>query len=155
MRSAALLAAAICLAAVGCVPSGGARQSAETSRLAIESKGGVHHFTVELADSPEERSIGLMHRTELGRDAGMLFDFGLPPAPQSMWMKNTLIPLDMAFIDADGTIIRIEAMTTPQSLTSVPSGGAVRAVLEVNGGRLAEIGATEGDRIRHPLFEGR
>ncbi len=137
------------LAAQGC-----ARGSADDGRetLIIVTDTGEHRFRVEIADDDEERRIGLMYRTELEPDAGMLFDFG-EPQPLSMWMKNTLIPLDMAFISADGEIRRIASMTTPQSLTSVRSGGPAVAVLEVNGGVLAGLGVKPGDRVRHRIFE--
>ncbi len=124
----------------------------DASVLTISASGKDHRFKVELAHTDEERGQGLMFRTELADDAGMLFDFGPAPKPVSMWMKNTLIPLDMAFIAADGRIARIAAMTTPQSLTSIPSGEDVIAVLEVRGGRFTEIGVKEGDTVRHPLF---
>jgi len=124
----------------------------DDSVLTIASSAGDHTFKVEVARSDDERRQGLMFRTELADDAGMLFDFGPAPRPVSMWMKNTLIPLDMAFIAVDGRIARIAAMTTPQSLTSIPSGEDVIAVLEVRGGRFAELGISEGDGVHHPLF---
>lgn len=128
------------------------QSSADERVLTIEAADKSHRFKLELARTGEERRQGLMFRTELADDAGMLFDFGPEPGPVSMWMKNTLIPLDMAFIAKGGRIARIAAMTTPQSLTSVPSGEDVVAVLEVRGGRLAELGVQEGDMVRHPWF---
>jgi len=124
----------------------------DASHLVIVSANGDHRFTVEIADSPEERQLGLMYRDALPEEAGMLFDFGHEPQVLTMWMKNTLIPLDMAFIDGDGVIRRIAPMTTPRSLESVPSGAAVVAVLEVNGGTLARLGVKTGDKVRHPIF---
>ncbi|WP_411818142.1 DUF192 domain-containing protein [Hyphococcus sp. DH-69] len=121
-------------------------------RLVIETASGdEHQFYVELADDPEERRTGLMYRTEMAEDAGMLFDFETVQ-PISMWMKNTLIPLDMAFIDEEGVIRRIAPMTTPKSLVSVSSGTPVLSVLEVNGGTFEKLGIKAGDRVRHPLF---
>jgi hypothetical protein len=117
----------------------------------IISATGEHRFRVELADDNEERRVGLMYRTEMAPDAGMLFDFG-EPQPVSMWMKNTLIPLDMAFIDENGVIQRIAADTTPRSLESIPSGALVTAVLEVNGGVFEALGIKAGDKVRHPIF---
>ncbi|MEM8937403.1 MAG: DUF192 domain-containing protein [Pseudomonadota bacterium] len=122
------------------------------SALSIETSEGVHAFTVEVATENKERQVGLMFRTELADDAGMLFDFR-PAKRVSMWMKNTLIPLDMAFIDDDGTITRITAETTPRSLQPLPSGGRVAAVLEVRGGLLAELGVKVGDKVRHDIFK--
>lgn len=120
--------------------------------LLIETGNGVHEFIVELADEPAETAKGLMLRESLADNAGMLFDFGAP-RPLGMWMKNTLIPLDMAFIGADGVIINIARQTTPHSLKPIYSDGPALAVLEVNGGALAEIGVMPGDRVRHPLFD--
>jgi len=126
--------------------------AASENILTIVSQNGEHHFTVELADTDEERHTGLMYRTEMAPDAGMLFDFG-DPQPVSMWMKNTLIPLDMAFIDAEGIIEHIAANTTPRSLESIPSGALVTGVLEVNGGAFERLGVKPGDRVKHPMFD--
>ena len=114
--------------------------------LTIESASGTHRFTVEVARSPEEQANGLMHRQSLAPDRGMLFPYA-PPQPVAFWMKNTLIPLDMIFIRADGTIARIAANTVPMSLDPVPSLEPVAAVLELAGGRAAELGIREGDRV--------
>jgi uncharacterized membrane protein (UPF0127 family) len=118
----------------------------------ITSSTGEHKFKVEIADDDDERRTGLMYRTEMARDAGMLFDFEVEQ-PLSMWMKNTLIPLDMAFIDEDGVIIRIAANTTPRSLESIKSGAPALAVLEVNGGVFGELGIKPGDTVKHPIFK--
>lgn len=87
-----------------------------------------------------------MFRERLGPQEGMIFPFD-PPRPASFWMKNTLIPLDMIFIRTDGSIARIAAMTVPHSLDQVESGEPVAAVLEIAGGRAAELGLKEGDRV--------
>ena len=153
-RAALIALAALFATGSSCAKDGAASAVArlDESILTIQSSNGDHRFKVELARNDEERRQGLMFRTELGDDAGMLFDFGPAPRPVSMWMKNTLIPLDMAFIAEGGRIARIAAMTTPRSLTSVPSGEDVIAVLEVRGGRLGELGVKEGDVVRHPWF---
>jgi len=122
-------------------------------RLTITSGDVVYTFTIEFAKTEDERRIGLMFREELADDAGMLFDFGPTPQPVSMWMKNTLIPLDMAFIVETGEIVRIAAMTTPQSLEGIKSGRPVIGVLEVRGGRFDELGVKPGDIVSHPLFQ--
>lgn len=114
--------------------------------LTIEAGGRVHRFNVEVARSPEQQAQGLMFRNNLGPSEGMLFPF-VPPRPASFWMKNTLIPLDMLFIRADGSIARIAANTVPHSLESVAVGEPVAAVLELRGGRAAELGITESDRV--------
>ena len=131
--------------------AGGERASGATDSVVIESGAERHRFYVEIADDDEERRIGLMYRTELAQDAGMLFDFG-EPQQLSMWMKNTLIPLDMAFIDENGVIRRIAANTTPRSLESIRSGAMVIGVLEVNGGVFERLGVKEGDVVRHRIF---
>lgn len=119
--------------------------------LAIEVEGTVHPFTVEVARTPEQLAQGLMFRLDLAPDAGMLFDFG-SERPVSMWMKNTLIPLDMLFVSNDGRIVRVHANATPLSLEDIPSGGPVRAVIELPGGTAERLHIRQGDRVRHPLF---
>ena len=114
--------------------------------LTIHSGGRDHRFTVEVARTPEQQARGLMFRESLAADAGMLFPF-VPPRPASFWMRNTLIPLDMIFIRPDGTIARIAANTVPMSEESVGVGVPVTAVLEIRGGRSAELGIREGDRV--------
>lgn len=154
-RAALIAVAAAFATGASCAREGApaAASKLDENVVTIESSGKDHRFKVELARTDEERGQGLMFRTELADDAGMLFDFGPAPRPVSMWMKNTLIPLDMAFIAEGGRIARIAAMTTPRSLTSIPSGEDVVAVLEVRGGRLGELGVKEGDIVRHPWFK--
>lgn len=119
--------------------------------LAILTSRGPVSFQVEVAADDAARARGLMYRKSLAPDRGMLFDFHTP-RPVSFWMRNTYIPLDMIFIRADGRILSIARNTTPLSEEGVPSGGPVRAVLELIGGRAAEIGALPGDRVRHRIF---
>ena len=141
-------------AAAGCTPSNPAQAPiAERSAaglkqvpLTIRSASGAHAFTVEVAGTPEEQTNGLMHRQSLAPDRGMLFPYE-PPQDVAFWMKNTLIPLDMIFIRPDGTIARIAANTMPMSLDPVPSLEPVSAVLEIAGGRAAELAIREGDRV--------
>jgi uncharacterized membrane protein (UPF0127 family) len=115
--------------------------------LTIVAANGRHEFTVELALTPQQQQQGLMFRREMAPDAGMLFDFGRRPRRASMWMKNTYIPLDMLFIEADGTIESIAERTTPHSLETISSRGQVRYVLELNGGTVARLGIAPGDRM--------
>ena len=117
--------------------------------LTIASGGKTHRFTVEVARSFEQQQTGMMNRNSLAPDRGMIFPYD-PPQPVAFWMKNTLIPLDMIFIRADGTIARIAANTVPLSLETVPGGEPVAAVLEIDGGRAAELGIREGDRVSWP-----
>ena len=128
--------------------------AADRDTVEIVSKNGVHVFAVELALTDEQRSTGLMNRKQLPEGRGMLFDFGRDQEI-TMWMKNTYIPLDMIFITRDGRIHRIAENTEPLSERIVPSGGAVRAVLEVIGGTARRLGLAPGDRVAHPIFSGR
>ncbi len=123
-----------------------------TDEVVIRSQSGEHRFVVEVARSPDQRSRGLMFRRSMPPDAGMLFDF-LEEVPVSMWMKNTIIPLDMLFFDSTGRIVRIEERTVPLSLTVISSGVPVRGVLEVNAGTVARLGIRPGDRVIYKAFE--
>lgn len=124
-----------------------AQKKLRVERLDIVTAAGVHHFKVEIADTFATRERGLMFRKSLAADRGMLFDFKTVQ-PVSFWMKNTLIPLDMVFIGADGRIVSIARNATPMSETTIASAGPVLDVLELRGGRAAEIGAAPGDRVR-------
>ena len=128
-----------------------AAAQAPVSQLAIVAANGRHEFKVEVVSTPDKMAQGLMYRKSLPEDAGMLFDYGRPQ-PASFWMKNTLIPLDMIFIGADGRIINIHERAVPLSLDPIPSAGPVRGVLEVNGGTAARLGIKPGDRVVHPIF---
>ncbi|MFK8251137.1 DUF192 domain-containing protein [Ancylobacter terrae] len=128
-----------------------ALRAATTEPLVIEAKAGAQTFAVEMAVTMEERSKGLMYRTELAPDHGMLFDFRVD-APVYMWMKNTYIPLDMVFIRADGRIAAIAQNTTPLSTETIASGGPVRAVLELPAGTVQAKGIAVGDRVVHRMF---
>jgi uncharacterized membrane protein (UPF0127 family) len=111
--------------------------------------GKKHRFTVEVARTEAQQAQGLMNRESLSPDRGMIFPYA-PPVAASFWMKNTLIPLDMIFIRADGTIARIEANTAPLSLDPGSAGELVGAVLELAGGRSAELGITAGSKVEWP-----
>ncbi|MER0238383.1 DUF192 domain-containing protein [Fulvimarina sp. MAC8] len=120
--------------------------TADEVRLVTEEA--THVIDAEIADTEEERRTGLMFREEMAEDAGMLFEFGMT-REVSMWMKNTLIPLDMLFIEEDGTILSIARNTKPLSLDVIPSGGPVRYVLELNGGAAKRLGVEPGDKVEH------
>ncbi len=135
---------------VALLPS--ATWAAEVSPLSIKTADGrTLAFSVELARTPEEWRVGLMNRAHLAPDAGMLFDFAAD-RPVAMWMKNTLIPLDMIFISRDGRITGIAQRAVPLSLEIIASPGPVRAVLEVNGGVTERLGIAKGDQVIHPMF---
>jgi uncharacterized membrane protein (UPF0127 family) len=146
---AAALAALLCALSIGLSAAQAAPQPLE-----IATKSGVHTFSVELAETDQEKATGLMFRKELADGKGMLFDFNIEQ-PISMWMKNTYIPLDMIFIRNDGRVSRIAENTEPMSLKVIPSGGPARAVLEVIAGTARKYGIAPGDRIAHPMFGNR
>ena len=114
--------------------------------LTISQNGKVHHFKVEVASTPAQQERGLMFRTEMGKDEGMIFPED-PPRMASFWMKNTVIPLDIIFIGTDHRIMNVSANATPYSLQSRPSDDIASGVLELNGGRLAELGFTPGAKV--------
>lgn len=117
----------------------------------IRAPSGLFRFEVEVADDAAERASGLMHRADLPRFGGMLFLYEREEEV-SFWMKNTLIPLDMIFLDATGTVRHVHAHARPGDLTPIPSQGPALAVLEVNGGLAAELGIGPGSVMRHPAF---
>lgn len=134
----------------------GARDAARAATgqfepLEIATGAGLRKFQVEVMRTDAERAKGLMFRQSMPADQGMLFDFKMD-APVSMWMKNTYLSLDMLFITADGTISRIERNTEPHSERTIPSGGPVRAVLELNAGSSDANGIRPGDKVRHAMF---
>jgi len=129
-----------------------AEAQVRTEVLTIETQGGPVRFSVEIADDAAEQERGLMFRREMARDHGMLFD--LPePFMASFWMRNTIIPLDIIFIGADGRILNIAERTTPYSEAPINAIGLTRGVLEINAGLSQELGIRPGDRVRHRIFE--
>ena len=124
----------------------------DTYALQVQTQAGKKYdFAVELALTPEEQAKGLMYRTTLADNAGMLFYFGAE-APRSFWMRNTLIPLDIIFVKLDGTIHHIHENAIPKDETPIPSLGDVGAVFEINGGLSKKLGIKPGDRIKHQFF---
>ncbi len=119
--------------------------------VSIEADAGPVIFSSEVMRTEDERERGLMQRPYMPELRGMLFDFGEVRTVQ-MWMKDTLIPLDMIFIRADGTIARVTANAEPYSTRVLPSGEPVRAVLEINAGLASKFGIKPGARVTHPLF---
>lgn len=127
-------------------------QSLPLTPLSIQTAKGKVDFQVEVADDDQKRSTGLMHRTELALDRGMIFDFKTPQNV-SFWMRNTFIPLDMVFIGADGVIRTITENTIPHNDKGVPSGAIVQGVLELQGGACAKLGIKPGDKVTHAIFK--
>jgi uncharacterized protein len=152
-----LLFAVLAATLVACSPgAGGAAPAAskavhpesglEVVPLTVTSASGVHRFKVEVAASAMEQAKGLMFRTKLGPDEGMIFPMS-PPRGASFWMKNTVISLDLIFIAPDGRISNIAANAVPYNLAPLTSIGPVKGVLEIPGGRAAELGIAPGDKV--------
>ncbi|WP_413777318.1 DUF192 domain-containing protein [Sphingomonas sp. S2-65] len=119
--------------------------------MTIETRGGQRQFRVEIARTRAQQDRGLMFRTEIPANGGMLFTpypAEGPPREASFWMKNTPSPLDILFIRRDGTVAAIAASVAPFSETPVKSGEVVASVLEINGGKAAELGIAVGDKVR-------
>lgn len=132
--------------------SAGAQGVCSPDHVDLRGAGGVARFSVEVADSGAERAQGLMFRKEMASMAGMLFVYESPRAV-SFWMKNTLIPLDMIFADASGTVTRIHENAVPGNLVPVDGGKDVQFVLEVNAGMTRKLGVTEGSVLRHSAID--
>lgn len=120
-------------------------------RVYLRGAWGQASFEVEIADSEAERAQGLMFREELPRGAGMLFVYD-QPQPAAFWMKNTLIPLDIIFLDEQGRVTSVHENAVPGDLTPIPGGDRVFAVLEINGGLARRYGITAGTQMRHQIF---
>ncbi len=144
----ALALGAAALATGACRPGSAASAAATTQLvpLTITSANGRHAFKVEVARTEAEQERGLMFRTSIAPDGGMLFPFAVPRIA-SFWMKNCPISQDWLFIRADGSVAKLAENTVPQSLEPISSGEPVTAVLEIAGGRAAELGISEGDKV--------
>ncbi|MGH6787922.1 MAG: DUF192 domain-containing protein [Novosphingobium sp.] len=156
MMRAILLTLALALAA--CSPNAREASAASTQSavhpesglkvvpLTVTHAGTVHRFRVEVAASPVEQQKGLMFRTAMGADEGMIFPMN-PPRFASFWMRNTVIPLDLIFVAPDGRILNIAVNAVPYDESHLESAGPVKAVLELNGGRAAQLGIAPGDVV--------
>ncbi len=152
MRTLITFVAAVLFSAGACAAEiSGPQPTLPTAPLVIDTARGPAQFTVEMATSWPQQEAGLMFRKSLAPNAGMLFDFG-KETETAFWMKNTLIPLDMLFIKANGTVARVAANAKPLSEESIPSYEPVRAVLEIAGGRAAQLGIKAGDKVRAAVF---
>lgn len=148
-RRAASVAIALLLVGGGLA---GPAQAIKRETLKLHTARGVHAINTEITETQEEKALGLMFRTSLADDDGMLFFYDTPQEV-TMWMRNTYIPLDMVFIRADGTVHRIEAWTQPFSESIISSGPNVVACLELAGGAAERLGLKPGDRVEHTLFK--
>ena len=150
-----LLPLALCVLPTACAQSDPANANSDsatkTIALIVASSNGTHALQVEVASTPEQQEKGLMFRTDIPDNGGMLFwpypAGGGAPREASFWMKNTPSPLDIIFIRANGTIARIAENTIPESEAHIESGEPVAAVLELKGGRSSELGIAEGDKV--------
>lgn len=139
------------VAALGLTWAAAASAACAPDRIELLGPKGPIVLSVEIADDPEEQAKGLMFRPSLAADHGMLFVFD-DVRPAGFWMKNTMIPLDMLFIDDAGIVRNIAARTEPYSERLIASDGPVRAVLEIAGGQAAAYGIVPGSGVRHPAF---
>lgn len=118
----------------------------EVVPLTVSGDGRAHRFSVEVAGTSGEQARGLMFRSSMGQNEGMIFPLR-PARPASFWMKNTVIPLDIIFVGTDGRILNIAANAVPYSEEPRRSNGVAAAVLELNGGRAEELGIKPGDTV--------
>lgn len=138
-------------AMVGAMMASSARAQFKEDRLTLVTASGRHDIAIEVAETVQQKSMGLMFRTTLAMNRGMLFPYGTPQEI-TMWMRNTYIPLDMVFIRADGTVHRIEVKAEPLNERIIASRGAVVAVLELAGGAAEALGLKAGDKVLHKSF---
>ena len=134
--------------------AGAAQASEICSPDAVDLRGdwGQAHFSVEVADDAQEQQKGLMFREKMSASAGMLFVYERPHNAR-FWMKNTLIPLDMIFLDKTGRVTRIAENAKPLDETPIDGGDNVLMILEINGGMARGLGITVGSELRHPAFD--
>lgn len=139
-------------------PAAGAREGVlplsafPTEPVVVETRSARRHeFRAWRAETDAEKMQGLMFVPDIEPDQGMIFVYD-PPQPVAMWMKNTLLPLDMLFVDAAGCVVRIERDARPGSLETIRSGAPVMLVVELKGGTAKALGIANGDRVRRPAF---
>jgi uncharacterized protein len=151
-RLLALLAATPTIAKAQGAEQTGPQPELPKEKLIIVTRDGVQHvFNVEMALTMQQQIVGEMFRTHIPEDGGMLFDWGIPRESR-MWMRNTVAPLDMIFINADGSIRSIAENAVPESLAIIDSHGPVRATLEVAAGTAARLNIRVGDKVLQRIF---
>nr|WP_261391167.1 DUF192 domain-containing protein [Roseovarius atlanticus] len=131
--------------------AGAAIGACRDDKVDLRGDWGSASFTVELADDRAERAQGLMNRDSMARSAGMLFAYPAP-RPVRFWMRNTLIPLDMIFLDDTGTVQKVHHEAQPLDESLIYGGDAIQYVLEINGGMARQLGISEGTELRHPAI---
>jgi uncharacterized membrane protein (UPF0127 family) len=132
-------------------PTGPQPELPKEKLVIVGHNGAEHVFNVEMAITEEQQTVGEMFRKTVPPDGGMLFDWGSPRSSE-MWMRNTLVSLDMVFINADGTIRSIAENATPRSLAVIESRGPVRATLEIAAGTTAKLDIRVGDTVKQRIF---
>jgi uncharacterized membrane protein (UPF0127 family) len=123
-------------------------------KLTLHTASGAHVIEIEVVESEADKALGLMYRSKVPPNTGMLFPYG-KPQELTMWMRNTYASLDMIFINADGTVHRIEHRTEPLSEHIIASNGPVVAVLELAAGEASRLAVKPGDRVQHATFKSR
>jgi uncharacterized protein len=146
IRSSLLSLAFLAFAAIGALA-----EDMRVEEVVVVTKTGRHAFQAEIADTPEQRSKGMMFRTELASGRAMLFDFG-KERPIAMWMKNTRVALDMIFIRADGSVVGFKKDAVPESTAVISPKFPALAVLETVAGTAERIGLEVGDKVEHAMF---
>lgn len=131
--------------------SGAAQAGCQPERVDLRGDWGQASFSIEIADTPDKRAQGLMFREAMPRGAGMLFVYEYPQRA-SFWMKNTLIPLDIIFVDVSGAVTRVHSNAIPGDLSPIPGGDQIFAVLEINAGLAARYGISVGTEMRQSVF---
>lgn len=139
--------------ALAAMPALAADTACRDDRVDLRGPWGQTAFTVEVVDTDETRAQGLMHRESMPRFSGMLFAFDPPPGRAVFWMENTLIPLDMLFLDEAGRVTHIHHDARPLDRTPIHGGEAVMYVLEINGGMARRLGIAVGSDLRHPRID--
>ena len=152
MRLTIALVSVLLFAGTACAGSNQPQLDLPTESITIDSALGPQRFKVQLATEWSEQETGLMYRKQMPPNEGMLFDFHQPQM-MSFWMKNTLIPLDIVFIRPDGRVLSIARNARPLDETTLPAGGTIRGVLEIAGGRAAQIGLMPGDPVLNGIFQ--
>ena len=138
-------------AIAACAAAQSVAAACSDAQVFLRGDWGQARFSVEVADDANERAQGLMFREHIASSAGMLFVYERPQ-PVSFWMRNTLIPLDMIFIDRAGVVKRVHSNAVPLDETPIPGGNDIFAVLEINGGLAEQMGIVVGSELRHPAF---
>jgi uncharacterized membrane protein (UPF0127 family) len=141
----------LCAAAILSLLAQAATAECVPNHVIVNGTFGTARFQVEVADDAQERAKGLMFVEDMPTLSGMLFVYE-QPQHATFWMRNTLIPLDMIFVDETGVITAIHPNAVPRDETTIDGGQGVLAVLEINGGMAHRLGIAPGDMLQHPAF---